>query len=288
LVKPVKSRALRDCLEDLLAGRTGGAVEPPPEAAPAPVAACRRILLVEDNLINQKVALAILERAGHVVDVAANGLQAVEAAAAAAYDLILMDIQMPVMDGIEATRLIREGPRGGTPIIAMTANAMRGAREEYLALGMDGYLAKPIDARALAEIVEVLGRRAGEAEASAREEAEPPVLDAGHLDTIREILPSAEFIDLVGAFLVGAEARLDRLARLVAAGGLADAARELHDIVSTAGNFGARRMETLARRMEAACRAGDAAAAEAEMPALAEAAAQAFVLLRHRLLAMPA
>jgi CheY-like chemotaxis protein len=109
------------------------------------------VLLAEDNKINQRLAVAILEHAGHRVDIADNGAQAVEAVKRQDYDVVLMDSQMPVLDGIAATRKIRAlpAPKGGVPIIALTANAMLGASEEYLAAGMNDYVSKPIDASQL-------------------------------------------------------------------------------------------------------------------------------------------
>ena len=109
-----------------------------------------RILLAEDNVINQKVAVRFLEKAGHRVAVAANGAKAVEAFARGAFDLILMDIQMPVLDGDQAMREVRTRPGGADiPIIAVTANAMQSDRERYLAAGFDGYLSKPYSNRSL-------------------------------------------------------------------------------------------------------------------------------------------
>jgi signal transduction histidine kinase/ligand-binding sensor domain-containing protein/CheY-like chemotaxis protein len=122
------------------------AVEPSParETAPAPRYALR-ILLAEDHPVNEKIAVRLLEKAGHQVTVARTGREAVELSARQSFDLILMDVQMPEMDGLEATRLIRARERGGarTPILAMTAYAMPSDRERCLAAGMDGYLSKP-------------------------------------------------------------------------------------------------------------------------------------------------
>ncbi len=114
-----------------------------------------RILLVEDNLVNQKVAVLMLEALGCHVDTAANGLEAVETFTRVPYDLIVMDCQMPEMDGYEATRMIRtmESSGGRTPIIALTANAMKGDRDRCLAAGMDDYLSKPVDRRGLTRVV---------------------------------------------------------------------------------------------------------------------------------------
>ena len=106
-----------------------------------------RILLAEDNHVNQKVVMAMLRGAGHTVDVAGNGIEAVEAVRARPYDVVLMDIQMPEMDGVKATRRIREldAKQARIPIIALTANAMKGDREQYLEATMNDYVSKPID-----------------------------------------------------------------------------------------------------------------------------------------------
>jgi two-component system, sensor histidine kinase and response regulator len=106
-----------------------------------------RILLAEDNDVNQRVALAMLSKGGHEIDIANDGVEALMLASQKRYDVVLMDIQMPTMSGIDATRKIRRlpGPNGDVPIIAMTANAMVGDRETYLSAGMDDYVSKPID-----------------------------------------------------------------------------------------------------------------------------------------------
>jgi CheY-like chemotaxis protein/HPt (histidine-containing phosphotransfer) domain-containing protein len=113
-------------------------------------------LLAEDNEINQRVAVTILKKWGHRVDTARNGNEAVDAIRQHAYDLVLMDIQMPEMDGMEATQAIRQlnGEAARVPILAMTANAMQGDRERFLAAGMDDYIAKPIDRDTLFEVLQ--------------------------------------------------------------------------------------------------------------------------------------
>lgn len=109
-----------------------------------------RILLVEDNLANQLVAMAYLTRAGHTVEKAGTGVEAIDLFYAKDFDLVLMDVQMPAIDGLECARMIRTGPRkAGVPIIALTANALRRDRQKCIEAGMNGYFAKPIDWDAL-------------------------------------------------------------------------------------------------------------------------------------------
>ena len=118
-----------------------------------------KILLAEDNIVNQKLALKMLEKHGHHVSVASNGLEAIEVLTRERFDLILMDIQMPEMDGLEATRRIRDREKhegGHIPIVAMTAHAMKGDRERCLAAGMDDYVPKPIQASELFAVIERL------------------------------------------------------------------------------------------------------------------------------------
>jgi CheY-like chemotaxis protein len=130
---------------------------------PTAAASRLRILLVEDNPANQKLAAYILGERGHTVDIAGDGRKALRMAAEECYDIILMDVQMPGMDGLEATAVLRKRENGHSrlPIIAMTAHAMKGDRDRCLAAGMDGYLAKPINAQELIGLVEGLGGRKG-------------------------------------------------------------------------------------------------------------------------------
>ena len=155
LVKPVKPSALHDALADALAAtppeaREAQEAEPtaPPKAAPAPVRTIDtslRVLLAEDNAVNQKLALRLLERMGLTPDVVGDGKAAVDAIGAGGYDVVLMDVQMPEMDGLEATRQVRSRwPDRRIRIIGLTANAMAGDREACLAAGMDDYVSKPI------------------------------------------------------------------------------------------------------------------------------------------------
>ena len=145
--------ALRDALE--LPSTEAALVDPEADGSPVEEARMGRLLLAEDNLINQKVAVAMLSGAGYQVDTVVNGAAAVEASAAGPYDAILMDCQMPELNGYEATAAIRahEGSERHTPIIALTAGARREDRERCLAEGMDGYLAKPVSKDALLSLV---------------------------------------------------------------------------------------------------------------------------------------
>jgi len=120
----------------------------------APASGSLRILLADDNAVNQKLVVRILEKLGHVTTPVSDGRQAVEAARRGEFDLILMDVEMPEMDGFQATALIRaaEGPRR-VPIVAMTAHAMAGDRQRCIDAGMDDYLSKPIEREALAAML---------------------------------------------------------------------------------------------------------------------------------------
>jgi CheY-like chemotaxis protein len=151
LTKPIKASQLYNALVDIFgtaektAWQRGEVVESQFDAQMGERLPLR-ILVAEDNVINQKLALRLLERMGYRADVAANGLEALDALRRQTYDVVLMDVQMPEMDGLKATRVICQIlPRQRRPrIIAMTANAMQEDREECLAAGMDDYLSKPI------------------------------------------------------------------------------------------------------------------------------------------------
>jgi len=175
LVKPVRPSQLFDVLHTLLAAKPERARMAPVEEPVPPVHAGRdaRILVVEDNIANIKVAVRMIERLGYRADMAGNGLEAVSALGKLDYDAVLMDCQMPDMDGYEATRQIRRHEQGNkerrhTPIIAMTASAMSGDRERCLAAGMDDYISKPIKLHVVAAVLERwLGTAAGEEERAA-------------------------------------------------------------------------------------------------------------------------
>jgi CheY-like chemotaxis protein len=161
LIKPVKQSLLLNAIMSALGGVVAAGRSPDAAVAVDQVAPARslRILLAEDNPTNQKFAVRAIERAGHSVVVASNGREAVDALARDSYDVVLMDVHMPEMDGFDATRTIRERERGAdprrrTPIIAMTANAMKGDRERCLEVGMDGYVSKPVKRQTLFDEIE--------------------------------------------------------------------------------------------------------------------------------------
>jgi PAS domain S-box-containing protein len=177
LVKPVRLSQLHDCLAMVMAATVplpSAPARPAPgsERRPPPVAHGPRVLLAEDNVVNQRVALRLLEKLGCCVDVVGNGREAVIAAARGEYALVFMDCEMPEMDGFAATAAIRQGETGSrrVPIIALTASAMQGDREECLAAGMDDYLSKPLG---LHDMERMLRRWQGSAaETAVRESAD--------------------------------------------------------------------------------------------------------------------
>jgi CheY-like chemotaxis protein len=153
LTKPIKQSELLDAMLAVMGDATTAAPAVVPLGAPAaePVRSLR-ILLAEDNAVNQTLAKRLLEKRGHRVAVTGNGSEALAALHDEAFDLVLMDVQMPEMDGIEATAAIRARERASgahVPIIAMTAHAMKGDQERCVAAGMDGYVSKPISAQRL-------------------------------------------------------------------------------------------------------------------------------------------
>jgi signal transduction histidine kinase/DNA-binding response OmpR family regulator len=163
LIKPVLQQELLDSIKRAQ-GKVASALEPELKRA-REISRSLRILLAEDNVVNQKVAVRLLEKAGHSVCVADNGRLAVEASGQEEFDLILMDVQMPDMEGLEATAVIREREKASgihTPIVAMTAHAMKGDREKCIEAGMDDYMSKPISVVKLAAILKKYVAVAGE------------------------------------------------------------------------------------------------------------------------------
>jgi CheY-like chemotaxis protein len=165
VLKPVKPSELRLAVSNALQGPVSSPM-PSPATAPIPghELPSLRILVVEDSLVNQKLAVALLKKRGHEVAIASNGREAVAALETETFDVVLMDVQMPEMDGFEATETIRSRERAKgrrTPIIAMTAHAMRGDRERCLDAGMDEYVSKPIRSEQLFDTIGLVLREYG-------------------------------------------------------------------------------------------------------------------------------
>jgi len=226
-----------------------------------------QILLAEDNVVNQEVAATMLRKRGHDVDVVGDGRSAVEAVARKRYDTVLMDIQMPEMDGFEATRHIRATAAGrGLTIIALTAHALTGEREKCLAQGMTDYLTKPFKAHALFAVVE--GRTdAGTAGAPAPPPAPSPKAPPVDLDEFRREMREAgveEAVDtILDTFMESAAERTAALTAALAAGKAAEISRAAHAFRSSAGTIGAKGLAALLQQVETAGAAGDIAEARA-------------------------
>jgi two-component system sensor histidine kinase/response regulator len=223
-----------------------------------------KILLAEDNLVNQEVARAMLLKRGHQVDVVANGCDAVDAVRRARYDLVLMDIQMPKMDGFEAMAAIRGLPGGAAlPIFAMTAHAMSGERERCIARGMDGYLSKPFKGHELYTLVEAVGPpttgSAAPTPMPGGVSAPTPSVAVGLAEfrsTMREIGAEDVVDSILDLFAEDAPARLAALNGAIASGEGVEIARAAHAFKSPAGAIGARGLESMLLDMELAGEAG--------------------------------
>jgi two-component system sensor histidine kinase/response regulator len=242
-----------------------------------------RLLLVED-VVNQEVALEILQEAGLIVDVANNGAEAVEKVAQASYDGVLMDCQMPVMDGFEATRTIRRDARfAKLPILAMTANAMSGDKEKCIAAGMNDHIAKPID---VAQLFQTMAQWIKPQSAQAQEELKmaPPDQEAPQA-THAEDVPEIPGLDLKSALarvggsvkllrkLIGrfAETQSDAIARIKTAMENNDAdtaTREAHTVKGLAGNIGATPLADRAALVEGMLKRGETQGLAAALDAM--------------------
>jgi two-component system sensor histidine kinase/response regulator len=232
----------------------------------------RTVLLVEDNPVNQRVAQLFLERAGCDVLLAADGSEAIAALDQSRADLVLMDVQMPVMDGLTATKRIRaSGSR--IPIVGLTANAMREQVEECRAAGMDDVLAKPIDRERLDAMLEryapPVGTRTGRhvVRPVERTVVERPDVNPARF---REVTMDDPVLarGLVESFIESAEKNLQDLETALARLDLKSAGRAAHTLVGASANLGASRMEAIAVKMEEAAGRQDAAALREQLPAL--------------------
>ena len=282
LLKPVRQSHLRLLLEGAMGGGFSlSSVDPQSSLTPETISAHGRVLVAEDNATNQLVAVSILKKLGQRVDVAANGKEAIAALRGIPYDLVLMDCQMPEMDGFEATRRIRSGEAGkahrSTPIIAMTARAMQGDREKCLDAGMDDYLSKPIDFGALSaaldrwlsvstEVVEE--DRDGPPSATTKLIFDKAALSdrlMGDQDLVREVL---------SVFLDDAPRRIAELRRRISEGNAAGAGEQAHATKGAAANVGGEALRKTAFEMEKAGKGKDMETLVAMMPELERAFTQ--------------
>jgi hypothetical protein len=240
-------------------GRPPSTLLPKPAIIKHPPGARGRILIAEDGEANQLVAAAILRKAGYAVDLARDGEEALGAARTAAYDLVLMDVRMPRMDGLAATAAIRdlEGPAGRVPIIAMTAAVMPNEVARCLEAGMDGHVAKPMDLTALlAAVSDILENRPRRPRVAVHEPdpAGPTLIDHTTLQELRAAVGPGRLPRLIGVF---ADETRARVARLIATDDVAVIEEEAHALISAAGTFGAAALRSIASSLEAACGARD-------------------------------
>ena len=216
------------------------------------------VLLAEDNPANQMIAKAILEKAGLKVEMAANGLEAVEAAKRRTYDLILMDVGMPEMDGIEATAEIRKLPTSSaeTPIVAMTAHVMRGDREKLLSQGMDDYLPKPATKPQLLEMagkwLQLSPAPSNDAHGVTfeRSDADKEVIDRTILIQLGEDTDPSMLPELIETFVTHAAERIAAIKAALDEGNLSRVGDEAHGLKSSAATFGALQLNTMAAALE--------------------------------------
>jgi len=286
LIKPARHGEIIDCLSAVLAG-TDVAEQAQSIVTYHTIREMRRgavrILLAEDNITNQQVAVGILKKLGLRADAVANGAEAVKALETLPYDLVLMDMQMPEMDGIEATREIRN-PQSAVrnhqiPIIAMTAHALHGDREKCIEAGMNDYLTKPIFPQALADALEkwlpretkvsglqALGDAKDRTSVTAREQ-EIPVFDkAGMMVRLMDDEDLARTV--VGGFLEDIPRQIEVLKGCLEAGDAPRAERQAHSIKGASANVGGAALSAVAFEMEKAGKTGNLEAVAARLPEL--------------------
>jgi two-component system, sensor histidine kinase and response regulator len=272
LNKPIRRADLQRAVKDVLA--SGSAHASAPQHMPeSPVAKLRgRVLLVEDNPINQGVAKAMLGRLGLQIQLASDGAEAVEWVRESNFDVVLMDCQMPVMDGYQATAAIRSLPAGRgakLPIVALTANAMRGDERTCMRAGMNGFLAKPYTLAALHAALAgwLASDPGGPTEQNARPLPSAALRTAGQslainlaaIDTLRELDDSGDaglVTQLVTSFLGSAEANFARAEAAVSAGDARVLGQVAHSLKSSAANLGAETLAACYRDLEKCGREG--------------------------------
>ena len=293
LIKPARQSELFDCLATVLADTPVAQPERPiitrhiiRELRSGVV----RILLAEDNITNQQVAIGILKKLGLRADPVANGEEAINALKTIPYDLVLMDVQMPVMDGLDATRQIRN-PRSAVknhniPIIAMTAHAMQGDRERCLKAGMNDYVTKPVNPQALAEALEKWLPKEKEAQHPlVKESDETASVQPSGQTPSGEIAPDVPVFDkagmmprlmddedlarkLIEVFLDDIPKQIESLRAYLAAGDVKGAERQAHTIKGASANLGGEVLRAVAFEMEKAAKVGNLAYVTEHLPEL--------------------
>ena len=243
--------------------QSGDERRPAPAPAPAATTGGLHLLLAEDHVVNQKVAVRMLEGLGHSVVVAVDGRKALEALETGRFDAVLMDVQMPEMDGIEAVAAIRAGERGTglhLPVIALTAHAMKGDRERFLASGFDAYLPKPIRAKELGQVL---------AEHAARTAAEPrPAVEEPEWERLLTICDGdPEFAgELAEVFLESAPRLVAGISGAIEAGDAGRLVAEAHGLKGISLTIGAAELVRTSRALEEAGRRSDLSGAHAAAP----------------------
>jgi two-component system, sensor histidine kinase and response regulator len=281
LAKPVRQTVLYEALVNVMAGQTQEAVSVPATREPvsaAPAGVRGDILLVEDNLINQQVALGILQIQGYSVTVVNNGREAVDAYAQGEFDLILMDCHMPEMDGFEATREIRARERAAsgkrTPIIALTANAMAHDREECLNAGMDDHLAKPFSMQTLQDMLERWLPKPGAAPLEASTAPAAPVngsdaIDRRVLDQLRKVVTNGKpelLTRVVQLYLTESPKLVQKMKQAAGAADASAIASTAHSLKSSSANVGAMALSRYCADIEACARRADTDEARRILP----------------------
>ena len=273
LTKPVLAAELRQALLQHLAGVQPRPLAPQPAAAGDGVAG--RVLVVEDNPVNQLVAVGLLEALGYATETAGDGLAALDLLADREFDLVLMDVQMPRMDGYAATRAIRE--RGlDLPVVAMTAAAVEGERERCLAAGMDDFLTKPVDPSALAAVLEErFGAVADRGRGSVRTVTEhrddaTAGLELGRLDELRDLDPgNTTYLDrAIGNFVNNTPGTLEQIRQAVEAGDAPTLKQVSHKLAGGALNLGVTAAGRTAQQIELAADTGSTEGAVELLPRL--------------------
>jgi PAS domain S-box-containing protein len=256
LSKPIKAAQL---YKTLVAAVRGDPSVRAPTAGTPPTAPLEplSVLVAEDHPVNQRVVLRLLQHLGHHAEVADNGRETIEQVGRRHYDVVLMDIQMPEVDGLQAARAIvrRRGPQGLPRIIAMTANAMPGDRDACLAAGMDGYLAKPIELRDLAE---ALGR-AGEAGRAVEPGLAGMAIDTSRLEALRSMQDDSQpslVRELIDLFDGDSASHIERIEQAHAHGNSAALRTLAHRFASATQNIGATRLSALCAHIESLARQG--------------------------------